>query len=149
MTTYNEQEAMQGVAQRFVQAAEELNEQVLSKIKNGWQKPPRKSIDLFCQTYGVSAAWMYTGEGNMFLGGNRPVKPRMETGDEKLLYDADFNTCIGSDGQLVPDLEGKPFPSPMTGDIDFWCTNNDKSLEERLEGVYPGRLRMLCRYQGI
>jgi hypothetical protein len=66
---------------------------------------------------------MYTGEGNMFLGGNRPVKPRMETGDEKLLYDADFNTCIGSDGQLVPDLEGKPFPSPMTGDIDFWCTN--------------------------
>ena len=83
MTTYNEQEAMQGVAQRFVQAAEELhlsggqlyranivaNEQVLSKIKNGWQKPPRKSIDLFCQTYGVSAAWMYTGEGNMFLGG--------------------------------------------------------------------------------
>ena len=143
MTTYNEQEAMQGVAQRFVQAAEELhlsggqlyranivaNEQVLSKIKNGWQKPPRKSIDLFCQTYGVSAAWMYTGEGNMFLGGNRPVKPRMETGDEKLLYDADFNTCIGSDGQLVPDIEGKPFPSPMTGDIDFWCTNNDKSLE--------------------
>jgi len=60
MTTYNEQEAMQGVARRFAQTAEELhisgaqlfregivsNEQVLSKIKNGWQKPARKSIDL-------------------------------------------------------------------------------------------------------
>ena len=52
---------MQGVAQRFVKAAEELrlsgaqlfregivtNDQVLSKIKNGWQKPPKKcSMDV-------------------------------------------------------------------------------------------------------
>ena len=50
MTTENEQKPMQGVAERFVQAAEELrlsgrqlfrdgivaNDQVLSKIKNGW-----------------------------------------------------------------------------------------------------------------
>ena len=66
MTTYNEQEAMmQGVAERFAKAAEELrltgrqlyregivaNDQVLSKIKNGWQKPTKKAIELFCQKY--------------------------------------------------------------------------------------------------
>jgi len=46
-----------------------------------------------------------------------------------MLYNADFNTCIGSDGQLALGLEGKPFAFPLTDDIDFWCTNNDKSLE--------------------
>ena len=92
MTTYNEQEAMQGVAQRFAKAAEELrlsgaqlfregivtNDQVLSKIKNGWQKPPKKAIELFCQKYNVSAAWLYTGEGNMFLGRMMPIEQNTE-----------------------------------------------------------------------
>ena len=78
MAEYNEATAMQGVAERFAKAAEELrltgrqlfrdgivaNDQVLSKIKKGWQKPTKKAIELFCQKYGVSAAWMYTGEGN-------------------------------------------------------------------------------------
>lgn len=143
MATYNEQEAMQGVARRFAQTAEELhisgaqlfregivsNEQVLSKIKNGWQKPARKSIDLFCQRYGVSAAWMYTGEGNQYLNRGPIIERPKEETDGKMLYNADFNTCIGSDGQLIPGLEGKPFAFPLTDDIDFWCTNNDKSLE--------------------
>ena len=81
MAEYNEATAMQGVAERFAKAAEELrltgrqlfrdgivaNDQVLSKIKKGWQKPTKKAIELFCQKYGVSAAWMYTGEGNQYL----------------------------------------------------------------------------------
>ena len=43
------------------------NEQVLSKIKNGWQKPQKKSIELLCKKYNINAAWLYTGEGDMFL----------------------------------------------------------------------------------
>jgi len=108
MSTYNEQEAMQGVAERFAKAAEELrlsgaqlfregivtNEQVLSKIKNGWQKPTKKAIELFCQKYGVSAAWMYTGDGNMYLGRTKPFAPTTENKEEKLFYNTDFKLCI-------------------------------------------------------
>ena len=143
MDTYNEQEAVQGVARRFAQSAEELNisgaqlfrdgivsnEQVLSKIKNGWQKPSRKAIDLFCQKYGISAAWMYTGEGNQYLNRGTVIQQPKKEVKKGLLYHADFNTCIGSDGQFVSGLEGERFEFPMTGDIDFWCTNNDNSLE--------------------
>ena len=128
MTQINEQEVMQGVAERFAKAAEELrlsgaqlyregivtNDQVLSKIKNGWQKPTKKAIDLFCQKYDVSAAWLYTGEGNMFLGRNKPFGPRIESADEKLLYNTDFDSCLVS--------------FPMAGDFDFMCINTDKSL---------------------
>ena len=74
MITENDQKPMQGVSERFVQAAEELrltgrqlfrdgivaNDQVLSKIKKGWQKPTKKAIEAFCEKYAVSAAWMYT-----------------------------------------------------------------------------------------
>ena len=115
MTQINEQEVMQGVAERFAKAAEELrlsgaqlyregivtNDQVLSKIKNGWQKPTKKAIDLFCQKYDVSAAWLYTGEGNMFLGRNKPFGPRIESADEKLLYNTDFDSCLDSKGQPI------------------------------------------------
>lgn len=83
---------MQGVAERFAKAAEELrlsgaqlyrdgivtNDQVLSKIKNGWQKPTKKAIELFCQKYGVSAAWLYTGEGNQYLGRTKPFEPHVD-----------------------------------------------------------------------
>ena len=128
MTTYNEQEAMmQGVAERFAKAAEELrltgrqlyrdgivaNDQVLSKIKNGWQKPTKKAIELFCQKYGVSAAWLYTGEGNQYLGRSKPFEPRIESADEKLLYNTDNEI---------------PLSFPMAGDFDFMCINTDKSL---------------------
>ena len=143
MTTYNEQEAMQGVARRFAQTADELNisgaqlfrdgivknDQVLSKIRNGWQKPSRKAIDLLCQKYGVNAAWMYTGEGNQYLNSGPVIERPKTEEDGQLFYDADFNTCIGSDGQSAPGLEGKRFEFPLTDDIDFWCTNNDNSLE--------------------
>ena len=142
MTTYNEQEAMQGVAQRFVKAAEELrlsgaqlfrdgivtNDQVLSKIKNGWQKPPKKAIELFCQKYAVSAAWLYTGEGNMFLGRVMPVVNNMETGDEKLLYNTDFNKCLDNKGVPISTAASTCVVFPSAGDIDFWCLNGDKSL---------------------
>ena len=108
---------MQSVAQRFVKAAEELrlsgaqlfrdgivtNDQVLSKIKNGWQNPPKKAIELFCQKYNVSAAWLYTGEGNMFLGRMMPIEQNTEKGDEIQLYNVDFKKCLGSlFQQLLP-----------------------------------------------
>ena len=142
MSTYNEQEAMQSVAERFVKAAEELrltgrqlyrdgivaNDQVLSKIKNGWQKPTKKAIELFCQKYSVSAAWMYTGEGNQYLGRTKPFEHRIDADDERLLYNTDFDSCLDSGGQPVSDGCEKPVSFPMAGDLDFWCVNNDKSL---------------------
>lgn len=142
MTQINEQEVMQGVAERFAKAAEELrlsgaqlyregivtNDQVLSKIKNGWQKPTKKAIDLFCQKYDVSAAWLYTGDGNMFLGRNKPFGPRVESADEKLLYNTDFESCLDSNGQPVPCGNEVPVSFPMAGDFDFMCFNNGNSL---------------------
>ena len=142
MTTYNEQEAMQSVAERFVKAAEELrlsgrqlyrdgivaNDQVLSKIKNGWQNPTKKAIELFCQKYGVSAAWLYTGEGNQYLGRTKPFETSMDAGEEKLLYNTDFETCLDSKGQPISTGNEIPMSFPMAGDLDFCCFNNDKSL---------------------
>lgn len=139
MTTYNEQEAvMQGIAERFAKAAEELrlsgaqlyregivtNDQVLSKIKNGWQKPTKKTIELFCQKYGVSAAWLYTGEGNQYLGRSKPFGPT----EEKLLYNTDFESCLDSDGQPISTGNETSMYFPMAGDFDFMCINTDKSL---------------------
>lgn len=143
MTTYNEQEAMmQGVAERFAKAAEELrltgrqlyregivaNDQVLSKIKNGWQKPTKKAIELFCQKYGVNAAWLYTGEGNMYIGRSKPFEHSVDVADEKLLYNTDFESCLDSDGQPISTGNEIPMSFPMAGDLDFCCFNNDKSL---------------------
>ena len=143
MTTYNEQEAMQSVAERFAKAAEELrlsgaqlfregivtNDQVLSKIKNGWQRPPKKAIELLCQKYGVSAAWMYTGEGNMYLGRSKPFEQSTEKGDEILLYNTDFKKCLDNNGQPISTVASTPTKFPPAGDIDLWCINGDKSLE--------------------
>ena len=178
MTTYNEEEALQGVAKRFVQAAEELrisgarlfrdgivkneqvlskikngyqfvqateelrisgarlfrdgivkNEQVLSKIKNGYQKLPKNSIQLFCKKYGVSAAWLYTGDGNMLLNKGVAIeKQQKEVREEKLLYNTDFESCLDSNGQPVPCGNEVPVSFPMAGDFDFMCFNNGNSL---------------------
>ena len=156
MTAYNEQKAMQGVAERFVQAAEELrlsgrqlfrdgivaNDQVLSKIKNGWQKPPKKSVELFCQKYGVSAAWLYTGDGNPYIGRTRPFEPPMEPGEERPLYNNDFDSCLDSKGEPVSDGNEKLVYFPMAGDIDFWCINTDRSLAPV---IMPGDIIALKR----
>lgn len=142
MTTYNEQTAMQGISERFAKAADELrltgrqlyrdeivaNDQVLSKIKSGRQKPTKKAIELFCQKYGVSAAWMYTGEGNMYLGRSKPFGPRVEPGEEKPLYNTDFESCLDSDGQPISTGNEMLVSFPMAGDFDFMCINTDKSL---------------------
>lgn len=134
---------MQSVAERFAKAAEELrlsgaqlfrdgivtNDQVLSKIKNGWQKPTKKAIELFCQKYGVSAAWMYTGEGNMYLGRSKPFEQSTEKGDEILLYNTDFKKCLDNSGQPISAVASTPTMFPPAGDIDLWCINGDKSLE--------------------
>ena len=143
MTTYNEQTAMQGISERFAKAADELrltgrqlyrdeivaNDQVLSKIKSGRQKPTKKAIELFCQKYGVSAAWMYTGEGNMYLGRSKPFGPRVEPGEEKPLYNTDFESCLDSDGQPISTGNEMLVSFPLAGDFDFMCINTDKSLE--------------------
>ena len=142
MTTYNEQEAMQGVAERFIQIAEELhlsgprlyrdgivaNDQVLSKIKNGWQKPTPKAVELLCKKFGVSAAWMYTGEGPRYLGNIKPAEQREELAEEKLFYKADFNNCLDSKGEPISSVSTMPLVFPLAGDVDLWCVNNDGSL---------------------
>ena len=120
MITENDQKPMQGLAERFVQAAEELrltgrqlfrdgivaNDQVLSKIKKGWQKPTKKAIEAFCEKYAVSAAWMYTGEGCPYLGRRTAFEPIMELPDTRPLYRSDFTLCLDANGL------------PVTGDGD-------------------------------
>ena len=134
---------MQSVAERFAKAAEELrlsgaqlfrdgivtNDQVLSKIKNGWQKPTKKAIELFCQKYGVSAAWMYTGEGNMYIGRSKPFEQSTEKGDDILLYNTDFKKCLDNNGQPISSVASTTTKFQPAGDIDLWCINGDKSLE--------------------
>lgn len=145
MAVYNEQTTEMGVSQRFVQAAEELhlsggqlyrdgivaNEQVLSKIKNGWQKPQKKSVELLCKMYNVNAGWLYTGEGDMFLGGLKPLEKQekhVKPENEKLFCNTDFDACLNSKGQLVTTGNEIPMSLPMAGDFEFMCINNDKSL---------------------
>lgn len=41
------------------------SEPTLTKIKKGEQEPSKKTIKLFCNTYGVSESWLYTGKGTM------------------------------------------------------------------------------------
>ena len=113
MTTDNEQTTGMGLAQRFVKAAEELhlsggrlyrdgivaNEQVLSKIKNGWQKPQKK-----------------------------PFEQHVRSENERLFYNTDFELCLSNDGQPITTGCVTPISLPMAGDFDFMCINNDKSL---------------------
>ena len=157
MATDNEQTTVQGVAERFAQAAEELrltgrqlyrdgivaNDQVLSKITHGWQKPTKKAIELFCQKYGVSAAWMYTGEGNMYLGRSKPFAPHIENTDERLFYNTDFKLCIDNQGEPITNGEEKPIYVPQIGDVDFWCLNLDDSLTP---SIMPGDMIALKRF---
>ena len=154
MTTDNEQTTGMGVAQRFVKAAEELhlsggrlyrdgivaNEQVLSKIKNGWQKPQKKSIELLCKKYNINAAWLYTGEGDMFLAGIKPCEQHVRSENERLFYNTDFELCLSNDGQPITTGCVIPISLPMAGDFDFMCINNDKSLAPIII-VYSGDTR--------
>lgn len=156
MTTYNEQEPMSDVSQRFVQTAEELrlsgrqlyrdgivaNDQVLSKIKNGWQKPTRKAIELFCQKYAVSAAWIYTGEGNQYLGRRSAFDQCLEMADERPFYNIDFDACLDSKGEPVEIDYDCTASLPTAGDIDFWCLNTHRSLAPV---IMPGDLIALKR----
>ena len=141
MITENDQKPMQGVSERFVQAAEELrltgrqlfrdgivaNDQVLSKIKKGWQKPTKKAIEAFCEKYAVSAAWMYTGEGCPYLG---------------RLYRSDFTLCLDANGLPVTGDGDCLVCFPCAGDIDFWCINKQSALAPLIQ---PGDLIALKR----
>ena len=142
MITENDQKPMQGLAERFVQAAEELrltgrqlfrdgivaNDQVLSKIKKGWQKPTKKAIEAFCEKYAVSAAWMYTGEGCPYLGRRTAFEPIMELPDTRPLYRSDFTLCLDANGLPVTGDGDCLVCFPCAGDIDFWCINKQSAL---------------------
>jgi hypothetical protein len=119
---------------------------VLSKIKNGWQKPTKKAIELFCQKYGVSAAWLYTGEGNQYLGRSKPFEPRVEAGEEKLLYNTDFESCLDSDGQPISTGNEIAMSFPMAGDFDFMCINTDKSPVQCPQFIVFGQYLELTEY---
>ena len=148
----------------FVQATEELrisgarlfrdgivkNEQVLSKIKNGYQKLPKNSIQLFCKKYGVSAAWLYTGDGNMLLNrGDALGLQQREVSDEKLLYNTDFESCLDSNGQPVPCGNEVPVAFPMAGDFDFMCFNYCIEETHLMENVYTWRYNLRGHYQRV
>ena len=129
-------------AQRFVKAAEELcltgrqlyrdgivpNDQVLSKVKKGWQKPTQKAINLFCQKYGVSHDWIYNGVGTILENKNKDIGIRINPDDAKPFYEMGVDSCLDTNGQLVPSRNAIPIVFPIVGDVDFWCVNYDKSL---------------------
>lgn len=129
-------------AQRFVKAAEELrltgrqlyrdgivpNDQVLSKVKKGWQKPTQKAINLFCQKYEVSPDYIYNGVGTILEDRKKEIGIKINPNNAKPFYEMGVDSCLDADGQLVPSRNAIPIVFPIVGDVDFWCVNYDKSL---------------------
>jgi hypothetical protein len=142
MNTNKEQNKTVEFAQRFVKAAEELrltgrqlfrdgvvpNDQVLSKVKKGCQKPTKKTIDLFCQKYGVSSLWIYDGIGTLLESKNKNIGIRINPDEAKPFYKMGVDSCLDSDGQLISTGNEIPVVLPNLGNIDFWCINYDNSL---------------------
>lgn len=149
MNTKKGQETTMDFAQRFVKAAEELrltgaqlyrdgivtNEQVLSKVKKGCQRPTKKSIDLLCLKYGVSPVWIYDGVGAFFTDMNKNLGFKINTGETKPFYKMGFDSCLDNNGQLISSGHEIPVIFPNMQDIDFWCINYDNSL---LSVISPG-----------
>ena len=158
MITENDQKPMQGLAERFVQAAEELrltgrqlfrdgivaNDQVLSKIKKGWQKPTKKAIEAFCEKYAVSAAWMYTGEGCPYLGRRTAFEPIMELPDTRPLYRSDFTLCLDANASSSPATSSPSSASPP-GENIFPAMPSVSSSPPSISscGKYPSRKVMI------
>ena len=119
MTEYNEATAMQGVAERFAKAAEELR-------LTGRQ--------LFRDGIVANDQVLSTGEGNQYLGRSNPFDIHGNS-EEKVIYNTDFKLCIDNQGQPVSNGEEKYISVPMVDDIDFWCVNIDNSLAP---SIMPG-----------
>ena len=142
MNTNKKQSTNEDFAQRFVKAARDLrlsgaqlyrdgivpNEQVLSKVKKGWQKPTQKAINLFCQKYGVSPDYIYNGVGTILEKKNKDIGIKIIPDDAKPFYEMGVDSCLDTNGQLVPSRNAIPIVFPIMGDVDFWCVNYDKSL---------------------
>lgn len=142
MNTNKKQSTNEDFAQRFVKAARDLrlsgaqlyrdgivpNEQVLSKVKKGWQKPTQKAINLFCQKYGVSPDYIYNGVGTILENKNKDIGIKIIPDDAKPFYEMGVDSCLDTNGQLVPSRNAIPIVFPIMGDVDFWCVNYDKSL---------------------
>lgn len=91
----DKEKVLSGLSIRFLEAMENLkitgyklkkdgvinSEPTLTKIKKGEQQPSKKTIKLFCDTYGISEAWLYTGQGNMENSNVVPVPVKEETGE--------------------------------------------------------------------
>ena len=122
MTEYNEATAMQGVAERFAKAAEELRLTGRQLFRDG----------IVANDQVLS--WMYTGEGNQYLGRSNPFDIHGNS-EEKVIYNTDFKLCIDNQGQPVSNGEEKYISVPMVDDIDFWCVNIDNSLAP---SIMPG-----------
>jgi len=140
MNTNKEKNKSADFAQRFVKAAEELrltgrqlyrdgivpNDQVLSKVKKGWQKPTQKAINLFCQKYGVSHDWIFNGVGTILENKNNDI--RINSDDSRPFYKMGVDSCLDSNGQLISTGNEIPVVLPNKGEVDFWCINYDNSL---------------------
>ena len=48
---------------------------------------------------------------------------RVESADEKLLYNTDFDSCLDSNGQPISTGKETLVSFPMAGDFDFMCIN--------------------------
>lgn len=149
MKSCNIRKINDGISQRFVQTAEELrltgaqlcrdgvvtNEQVLSKIKHGWQKPSENTINMFCKKYDVSLGWMYSGEGKPFSNKNDQSEKCKNVSDVMLFYNTGFDFCIDNKGHLKATGNEVSIIFPKAGDTDFWCINYDNSL---IPVIMPG-----------
>jgi len=142
MNTNKELNKTEDFAQRFAKAAQELrltgrqlyrdgivpNDQVLSKVKKGWQRPTQKTIKLFCQKYGVRPDYIYNGVGTILENKYKDIGIKINPDDAKLFYEMGVDSCLDTNGQLVSSRNAIPIVFPIVGDVDFWCVNYDRSL---------------------
>lgn len=97
------EEKISELAERFLQTMSELgisgyrlkqdgvinSEPTLTKIKRGIQEPSKKTIDLFCEKYGVCKAWIYAGEGPHIIKKSTAVEVPLE--NEGTFYTENHN----------------------------------------------------------
>lgn len=131
------------ISYRFLHAAKELGKKstdlfkdgvisstsIISSIKNGRQLPSEKTIDTFCEKYGVNKYWIYTGDGDMMdseENSNTSIIKSENSGipyfnvDFEMGYDEMFNDQTSNPEFLI---DFKPYNK-----CDVWCNARGNSM---------------------
>jgi len=92
MTTENERikelRLKMGLTQQIFADSIEVSKQYLSRVENGLTDLSKEKIQLICQKYSVSADWLFSGLGNMFL-------------DDEKMQELFFNKSINEFADLI------------------------------------------------